>query len=454
MTPVTPEQFLRSPSNFYPVLKFGEYAHTGMVSIVDERSIASILDDFARRAAEPNFPGLLVDFEHSSSTADGGTVAAGWIIDLEVAGDFVMARIVFTDLGIQAVASGHRFLSPVTETEDGLVLRILGAAVTDQPNLPLPPIIDDGSEPPISNDDEEDMDMNAIANTDPETVRYLRERPVTNRQIRDADRTSALVDANWVQTIHGPFNNWLELCRLLNLPADSDEDTVKAAISKNQHGVSRSNLGQGPRMRARAKMGNRGQPENWVRRRNRAADILVEQLCSNRSPAAIRQLAAQYPDSYTRTALILRSDAMLNARNRGSSIREDGPTRTVSETFAGPVRYTPESRYPETPKKPEPRLSWQRHWTCGFPQLDGGDRAEETKDKMLSMCDRLCKGRSSRYIRQLANNFSNDFYMRSELSRRADLLDQAERARREHFVNRNGRKPFRPLGSPTYLNNR
>lgn len=61
-------------------------------------------------------PKLLVDFEHRSELPNGDTVAAAWILDLEIRPDGLWGRLELSDLGEQAVKNKrYRHLSPAFE---------------------------------------------------------------------------------------------------------------------------------------------------------------------------------------------------------------------------------------------------------------------------------------------------------------------------------------------------
>ena len=74
---------------------------------------------FNEEARQPNFPGLLVDFDHSSHDPAQPTTAAGWIGALEHRDDGLYAQIRWSDLGHQALTGGrYRLASPVWNRAD------------------------------------------------------------------------------------------------------------------------------------------------------------------------------------------------------------------------------------------------------------------------------------------------------------------------------------------------
>ena len=108
---------------------------------------------FAEESRQPNFPGLLVDFDHASHDPAQPTTAAGWISALEPREDGLYAQIRWSDLGHQALTGGrYRLASPVWNRADcdawrapfgdereALHLRprrLDRLALTNDPNLP------------------------------------------------------------------------------------------------------------------------------------------------------------------------------------------------------------------------------------------------------------------------------------------------------------------------------
>jgi phage I-like protein len=112
-----------------------------------------MLGTFNEEARQPNFPGLLVDFDHFSHDPAQPTMAAGWIGALEHRGDGLYAQIRWSDLGHQALTGGrYRLASPVwnradcdqwtASAPDGREMvhlrprRLDRLALTNDPNLP------------------------------------------------------------------------------------------------------------------------------------------------------------------------------------------------------------------------------------------------------------------------------------------------------------------------------
>jgi hypothetical protein len=164
---------------WYQIAPLGEFPHNGagVVQVIDQEACVAMAARFAADAKTPNFPGLLVDFDHFSLDGEKRSEAAGWIVGLEYRGQRaeggnlkpesekresdphpnplpsqgegvnaagLWAQIRWSDLGEEAVKGGrYRFLSPVwarrdcVDLGDGRVrpVRLLNAAVTNDPNL-------------------------------------------------------------------------------------------------------------------------------------------------------------------------------------------------------------------------------------------------------------------------------------------------------------------------------
>ncbi len=124
----------------------GEFPHasTGLTQILDEDAIAAIVQAFTEDAAKPNFPGVLVDWDHASLDLDKPTEAAGWIVAVQKRPDGLWGQIRWSDRGAEAVRGGrYRFISPVWRQEDCLdlgekrvrPLRLFNCALTNDPNI-------------------------------------------------------------------------------------------------------------------------------------------------------------------------------------------------------------------------------------------------------------------------------------------------------------------------------
>ena len=120
------------------------HATTGLVQVIDDDAIAAIVQKFTEEATKPNFPGVLVDWDHSSLDLDKPTEAAGWIVALQQRPDGLWGQVRWSDRGAEAVSGGrYRFMSPVWRQEDCLdlgekkvrPLRLFNCALTNDPNI-------------------------------------------------------------------------------------------------------------------------------------------------------------------------------------------------------------------------------------------------------------------------------------------------------------------------------
>ena len=124
----------------------GEWPHkpTGLLQVIDETSMQSIVDTFSELGQQPNWPGILVDFDHQSLDVDKPSVAAGWITSLEKRPTGVWAQIRWSDLGKKSIEGGrYRFISPVWRSSDCdrlegdriRPMKLMNCAVTNEPNI-------------------------------------------------------------------------------------------------------------------------------------------------------------------------------------------------------------------------------------------------------------------------------------------------------------------------------
>ncbi len=182
---------------WFHIAPIGEFPHrkAGLVQVLDEEACRSIVTDFTNRSRKPDFPGVLIDYDHFSLDSARPSEAAGWITALEyrppdagdasIANSGLWARIRWTDSGEQAVRGGrYRFLSPVWDRADCSEagapdrvrpLRLTNAAVTNDPNL--------GGLRPLSNR------QTPIPNQDPSRLRDFaggsnQETPPVNDTLR------------------------------------------------------------------------------------------------------------------------------------------------------------------------------------------------------------------------------------------------------------------------------
>jgi phage I-like protein len=149
-----PTSFQPAPDGWFHIAPHGTFPHpTGAMQVIDAEACDAMLGTFNEEARQPNFPGLLVDFDHSSHDPAQPTTAAGWIGGLEHRDDGLYAQIRWSDLGHQALTGGrYRLASPVwnradcdqwsAPTPDGRDVvhlrprRLDRLALTNDPNLP------------------------------------------------------------------------------------------------------------------------------------------------------------------------------------------------------------------------------------------------------------------------------------------------------------------------------
>lgn len=141
-----------SAAAWHHIVPLGRFPHapSGLAQVLDAPAARSMVEQFEREAREPNFPGLLIDFDHASAHPDKPTEAAGWITGLRAEtqagpGAGVYAQIRWSDAGEAAVRGGrYRLVSPVWLAADlepadaaGGVRprRLHRLALTNDPNL-------------------------------------------------------------------------------------------------------------------------------------------------------------------------------------------------------------------------------------------------------------------------------------------------------------------------------
>jgi len=124
----------------------GEWPHkpTGLLQVLDEDAMQSIVSSFDDCSKQSNWPGVLIDFDHQSLDVDKPSVAAGWIVAMEKRPTGIWAQIRWSDLGKQSIEGGrYRFISPVWRSTDCALLgddrirplKLMNCAVTNDPNI-------------------------------------------------------------------------------------------------------------------------------------------------------------------------------------------------------------------------------------------------------------------------------------------------------------------------------
>lgn len=190
---------------WFQVIPCGLFKHSsGIDQLIDATACEKIVNRFKKDAAEPNFGGILVDYDHFSLDMDKPSEAAGWIMDLQNRADGVYAQIRWAGEGEVKVKSGaYRYVSPVWNRSDcesvGLALRpmrLSTVALTNDPN------------------------MKAI-------------KPLSNRSTEpgpaDPGKTSP---GNAGKNKESTMDYKAELLKFLGLPAEATDEQISAALSQ------------------------------------------------------------------------------------------------------------------------------------------------------------------------------------------------------------------------------
>ena len=164
--------FEPAPDGWFHIAPHGTFPHpTGAQQVIDAEACETMARTFAEEAKQPNFPGLLVDFDHFSHDPARPSAAAGWVSALEPRPDGLYAQVRWSDLGHAAVTGGrYRLVSPVwnradcdswtapagPEGQEAAHLRprrLARLALTNDPNLPgLAPLTNRNAEPETVNE--------------------------------------------------------------------------------------------------------------------------------------------------------------------------------------------------------------------------------------------------------------------------------------------------------------
>jgi len=139
--------FVIAGDGWVQVTPCGEFPHSGagVTQVVDREACDRIAAEFNGRKADPNFPGVLVDFDHFSLDTDKSSEAAGWITELEARVTGLWARVRWSDSGLAAVQGGRfRLVSPVFPAPDACEdlgsgrirpVKLVSVALTNEPNI-------------------------------------------------------------------------------------------------------------------------------------------------------------------------------------------------------------------------------------------------------------------------------------------------------------------------------
>ena len=141
------KDFMLAGDGWVQVTPCGDFPHVGagVMQVIDREACDRIAADFNGHKSDPNYPGVLVDFDHFSLDTEKSSEAAGWISDLESRDTGLWARVRWSDAGLSAVQGGRfRLMSPVfpppSACEDlgGGKIRpvmLVSVALTNEPNI-------------------------------------------------------------------------------------------------------------------------------------------------------------------------------------------------------------------------------------------------------------------------------------------------------------------------------
>ncbi|MCE0484354.1 MAG: phage protease [Methylacidiphilales bacterium] len=200
--------FAPAPDGWFHIAPHGTFPHpTGALQVIDAEACEAMLATFREESRQPNFPGLLVDFDHASHDPARPTTAAGWIGALEHRGDGLYAQIRWSDLGQQALTGGrYRLASPVWNRADCDQWMAAGS---------------DGRE--VAHLRPRRLDRLALTN-DPNLPGLA---PLSNRLIHSA----AVEDRRpLVNETYSPMNLRNEILQHLQLPASTTDAEIAEAI--------------------------------------------------------------------------------------------------------------------------------------------------------------------------------------------------------------------------------
>lgn len=263
-----PTNFEPAPDGWFHIAPHGTFPHpNGALQVIDAEACDAMLGTFNEEARQPNFPGLLVDFDHFSHDPAQPTTAAGWIGALEHRDDGLYAQIRWSDLGHQALTGGrYRLASPVWNRAD-----------CDQWTAPA----SDGRD--VVHLRPRRLDRLALTN-DPNLPGLA---PLSNRSITVA----AVYDRRTSSPQPQPMNLRTELLQQLHLPGTATDAEIADAL--------RLQLGELETMRNRCQRLAESQTESDLERfadviSNR--DVVRAQLLANRDGTLVLLNALRQPE--------------------------------------------------------------------------------------------------------------------------------------------------------------
>jgi hypothetical protein len=202
--------FEPATDGWFHMAPHGTFPHpTGAQQVIDPEACETMARTFAEEAKQPNFPGLLVDFDHFSHDPAQPSAAAGWVTALDSRPDGLYAQVRWSDLGHQAVIGGrYRLMSPVWNRADCdewtaplgadakptlhvRPRRLARVALTNDPNLPgLAPLTNRNTEPKSEAPTEPAMSATEPAPVSP--LRFIRRESVPRAPQRDARLSTSM----------------------------------------------------------------------------------------------------------------------------------------------------------------------------------------------------------------------------------------------------------------------
>lgn len=148
MKTILNRDFEHPSDGWYHIEPMGDHPNrpAGIVQVIDDTSVQSIVNRFNAEADKPGFPGMLIDHEHFKHDASKASVAYGWLMKVQNRWDGVYGQIRWTTTGKAAVDGGdYRFFSTEYNGTDMQVLnhgkparlrplRLAGLTLTNDPN--------------------------------------------------------------------------------------------------------------------------------------------------------------------------------------------------------------------------------------------------------------------------------------------------------------------------------
>lgn len=116
---------------------------TPVIEVIDEDAINSMVEEFYKDEADPDFPGILVDNDHLSHDLTQSTESKAWVRRLENRGGTLHGLLEWTDVGAEAIRNkrfkffSSEYADPYIEDLGGgrvRPLKLTGLSLTNRPN--------------------------------------------------------------------------------------------------------------------------------------------------------------------------------------------------------------------------------------------------------------------------------------------------------------------------------